>query len=122
MSDSDFVCCNMWKPGMEAINGPIITQTVRSGGAYQFDQKYRVIYCPWCGAKRPWQSEVNRVMQNLKATAESWDPDFPAHTHDMKSFKDDSCAACRGESVVAHDCLVKRRCTICGIITNSIYA
>ena len=45
-------CCDLWEPGCDAINGPIVLQTIRSGHAYQFDSKYTFKFCPWCGKKR----------------------------------------------------------------------
>lgn len=51
MNETDKRCCADWAPGIEAINGPIILQTHRSGGAYQYSGKaFR--YCPWCGTDR----------------------------------------------------------------------
>lgn len=41
-------CCEEWRVNLPKINKPIILQTVRSGGQYQFDgAPFR--YCPWCG-------------------------------------------------------------------------
>lgn len=35
---------------MKKINGPIVLQSVRSGGAYQYDGK-PFVFCPWCGKR-----------------------------------------------------------------------
>ena len=51
MSDLVKTCCEDWASGVAAIDGPIILQTHRSGGAYQFQGKaFR--FCPWCGTDR----------------------------------------------------------------------
>lgn len=45
-------CCSDWKPQSDLINGPIILQSVRSGGRFRYQGK-PFAYCPWCGTKRP---------------------------------------------------------------------
>lgn len=45
-------CCADWKPQCEHLNGPIILQSVRSGGRYQYGGK-PFLFCPWCGERRP---------------------------------------------------------------------
>lgn len=40
--------CPDWKPNIEAINGPIVLQSIRSGFTYQYRGK-KFKYCPWCG-------------------------------------------------------------------------
>lgn len=42
--------CSDWEPQIAKINGPISLQSVRSGGAYQYDGK-QFIFCPWCGSR-----------------------------------------------------------------------
>ncbi len=50
-SDVGFDCCPDWKPQCDLVNGPIINQTLRSGGRYTYTGiPFR--FCPWCGAKR----------------------------------------------------------------------
>ena len=45
-----FKCdCEKFEEGMKAVNGPITLQSMRSGGAYQFDRNYVFRFCPWCG-------------------------------------------------------------------------
>lgn len=39
--------CQDWKGNIGKVNAPIILQSVRSGGAYQFDGK-AFVFCPWC--------------------------------------------------------------------------
>lgn len=41
-------CCADWAPQTELINGPIILQSIRSGGLYQYAGK-PFVFCPWCG-------------------------------------------------------------------------
>jgi len=43
--------CEKWEDGVKAVNGPITLQSVRSGGAYEFDQDYVFLFCPWCGLR-----------------------------------------------------------------------
>ena len=56
--------CEKFEDGMKAVNGPITLQSARSGGAYQFDQKYVFRFCPWCGSQlhraddEPWNEFV----------------------------------------------------------------
>ena len=40
--------CPDWKKGIDKINAPIILQSARSGGFWQYDGK-TFEYCPWCG-------------------------------------------------------------------------
>ena len=40
--------CKEWLPNIEKINGPIIMQTLRSGGNYVFNGE-PFHFCPWCG-------------------------------------------------------------------------
>lgn len=47
-----FECCSYWKNETEILNGPIILQTVRTGGRYQYPGT-PFKFCPWCGTKRP---------------------------------------------------------------------
>jgi hypothetical protein len=42
--------CPDWEPQIAKINGPISLQSVRSGGAYQYDGK-QFVFCPWCGSR-----------------------------------------------------------------------
>ena len=43
-------CCADWPVQIEKVNGPIMLQSARSGGAWQYDGiPFR--YCPWCGAR-----------------------------------------------------------------------
>ncbi|HEV2178392.1 MAG TPA: hypothetical protein VGU20_30955 [Stellaceae bacterium] len=45
---SDCVC-RAWVENLPKINGPIVLQQIRSGGAFKFDaEPFR--FCPWCGA------------------------------------------------------------------------
>jgi hypothetical protein len=45
------VCCPDWEPQTKILDAPIILQSVRSGGAYQYPGiPFR--YCPWCGKQR----------------------------------------------------------------------
>ena len=45
-------CCADWIVNIQKVEAPMIFQSVRSGGRYQYDGvKFR--YCPWCGKKRP---------------------------------------------------------------------
>ena len=55
--------CDKWEDGIKAVNGPIHLQSMRSGGGYQFDQKFTFNYCPWCGEKLV---KVNAVEQATK--------------------------------------------------------
>lgn len=54
--------CKDWEPNMRAINGPIVLQSIRSGGRYQYTGK-QFVYCPWCGKKLKEQPEPPRVGQ-----------------------------------------------------------
>lgn len=52
MSEMKWKCCNDWETELPKVNAPIILQSARSGGLYQYDGKaFR--YCPWCGAQLP---------------------------------------------------------------------
>lgn len=42
--------CDDWTPNIDKINGPIVLQSIRSGGAYQYAGK-KMVFCPWCGNK-----------------------------------------------------------------------
>jgi hypothetical protein len=42
--------CPDWEPELKKINGPIVLQSVRSGGAYRYNGK-QFIFCPWCGER-----------------------------------------------------------------------
>lgn len=45
-------CCDYFKEGATLIDGPIINQTVRSGGRYKYTGRpFR--FCPWCGKELP---------------------------------------------------------------------
>ena len=63
-------CCADWQPQTELVNGPIIMQTLRSGGAYQYPGiPFR--YCPWCGKKRPEQEKQSNAEVRHGGTAAS---------------------------------------------------
>lgn len=40
--------CPDWAPQINIVNGPIMLQSVRSGGAYKYPGK-QFVFCPWCG-------------------------------------------------------------------------
>jgi hypothetical protein len=40
--------CPDWATQIEILNGPIVLQSIRSGGAYQYPGK-QFTHCPWCG-------------------------------------------------------------------------
>lgn len=42
--------CKDWENQIEILNGPIVLQTIRSGGAYQYQGK-PFKYCPWCSSE-----------------------------------------------------------------------
>lgn len=42
--------CPDWAPQINIVNGPIILQSVRSGGAYKYPGK-QFLFCPWCGTR-----------------------------------------------------------------------
>jgi hypothetical protein len=42
--------CLDWKRNIDKLNAPILLQTARSGGSYQYDgEQFR--FCPWCGCE-----------------------------------------------------------------------
>lgn len=45
-----FCGCPNWEPEIRKLNGPIVLQSVRSGGRYQYDGK-SFTFCPWCGER-----------------------------------------------------------------------
>lgn len=53
--------CLDWAANIEKVNGPILLQSLRSGGRYQYDGT-AFKYCPWCSyvlkEKAEPQSEV----------------------------------------------------------------
>jgi hypothetical protein len=51
--------CPDWPANIEALNAPIITQAVRSGGFWQYRGK-PFAFCPWCG-KALHEEEVERA-------------------------------------------------------------
>lgn len=40
--------CEDWAENIEKVHAPIVLQSVRSGGSYQYDGKM-FTHCPWCG-------------------------------------------------------------------------
>jgi hypothetical protein len=40
--------CADWDENIAKLNAPILLQTARSGGSYQYSGK-KFVYCPWCG-------------------------------------------------------------------------
>ena len=38
--------CDDWKSNIDAVNGPIVLQSIRGGEGYN-GKKF--VYCPWCG-------------------------------------------------------------------------
>lgn len=40
--------CQDFETQVEIVNGPIVLQTIRSGGAYKYPGK-PFKFCPWCG-------------------------------------------------------------------------
>jgi hypothetical protein len=41
--------CPDWAPGVEKINGPIITASIRAGRDLYDGKPFK--FCPWCGSK-----------------------------------------------------------------------
>ena len=56
--------CKDWKPNIDKINAPITLQTLRSGGAYQFDGE-PFHFCPWCGKELVDEQESDKPNQAL---------------------------------------------------------
>mgnify|MGYP001609457682 CR=1 FL=1 len=55
-SGAEIVCCPDWPVQIAKLNVPIVLQSVRSGGSWQYDGiEFR--YCPWCGKKRVKEGE-----------------------------------------------------------------
>ena len=40
--------CKEWEDNIDKINAPMILQSARSGGRYQYEG-ITFKYCPWCG-------------------------------------------------------------------------
>ena len=74
-------CCADFNPGMEAINGPIVLQSIRSGGKYQYPFK-PIVFCPWCGKKINRETAESTISSPVKpispkeAKAKYTVPDF----------------------------------------------
>jgi hypothetical protein len=48
----DGCSCADWPEQIVKVNGPIVNQTIRSGGLWQYDGiPFR--FCPWCGKQLP---------------------------------------------------------------------
>ena len=41
--------CDKWEKGIEAVNGPITLQSLRTNLSYQYPKEYEFKFCPWCG-------------------------------------------------------------------------
>ena len=58
--------CKEWLPNIEKINGPIIMQTLRSGGRYVFDGE-PFNFCPWCGKELVDERESDKPNPSVDA-------------------------------------------------------
>jgi len=45
-----FCACAAWEPNIKHVNDPIILQSARSGGSYQYKGQ-PFVFCPWCGER-----------------------------------------------------------------------
>lgn len=52
--------CSDWKENIDKVNAPMVLQSLRSGGEYQYEGK-QFTHCPWCGKKLEEDEEGSRT-------------------------------------------------------------
>ena len=72
-------CCDEWNKNIDKVNGPIMLQTARSGGGYQYDG-VPFKFCPWCGT--PKSGMIDLCITGLSES--TWD-DFKEHRKAVKA-------------------------------------